>query len=102
VASLYDPFHPAVLRLIQQTIRAAQRAAKPVAVCGEMAGEPRAALLLAAMGLRQFSMHPAHLLPVKQALLRADLASLSVRLQRVLASDDFERLPQFLARLTPA
>jgi hypothetical protein len=41
-------------------------------------------------------------LPVKQALLRADLASLSVRLQRVLASDDFERLPQFLARLTPA
>jgi phosphotransferase system enzyme I (PtsI) len=102
VASLYDPFHPAVLRLIQQTIRAAQRAAKPVAVCGEMAGEPRAALLLAAMGLRQFSMHPAHLLPVKQALLRADLASLSVRLQRVLASEDFERLPQFLARLTPA
>ena len=102
VASLYDPFHPAVMRLIQQTIRAAQRAAKPVAVCGEMAGEPRAALLLAAMGLRQFSMHPAHLLPVKQALLRADLASLSVRLQRVLASDDFERLPQFLARLTPA
>jgi phosphotransferase system enzyme I (PtsI) len=67
-----------------------------------MAGEPRAALLLAAMGLRQFSMHPAHLLPVKQALLRVDLAALSARLQRVLASEDYERLPQFLARLTPA
>ncbi|NCZ58755.1 MAG: phosphoenolpyruvate--protein phosphotransferase, partial [Betaproteobacteria bacterium] len=99
VASLYDPFHPAVLKLIQQSIRAAQRAGKPVAVCGEMAGEPRAALLLAAMGLRQFSMHPAHVLPVKQALLRADLAALGARLQKILASDDFDRLPQFLARL---
>ena len=99
VASLYDPFHPAVLRLIQQSIRAGQRAAKPVAVCGEMAGDPRAAILLAAMGVRQFSMHPAHLLPVKKALLRVDLAALSAKLQRVLASEDFERLPQFIARL---
>jgi len=99
VASLYDPFHPAVLRLIQQSIRAGHRAAKPVAVCGEMAGDPRAAILLAAMGVRQFSMHPAHLLPVKKALLRVDLAALSAKLQRVLASEDFERLPQFIARL---
>lgn len=100
VASLYDPLHPAVLKLIQQSIRAGQRAAKPVAVCGEMAGEPRTAILLAAMGLRQFSMHPAHLLPVKKALLRVDLAALSAKLQRALASEDFERLAQFIARLS--
>jgi len=99
VAALFDPFHPAVLRLIQQTIRGAQRAGKPVAVCGEMAGDPKAAQLLLAMGLRQFSMHPAHLLRVKQSLLRSDSASLQARLNKVLASEDFERLPQFLARL---
>lgn len=99
VAALFDPFHPAVLRLIQQTIRGAQRAGKPVAVCGEMAGDPKSAQLLLAMGLRQFSMHPAHLLRVKQSLLRADSATLSARLSKVLASEDFERLPQFLARL---
>jgi len=99
VAALFNPFHPAVLRLIQQTIRGAQQHGKPVAVCGEMAGDPKAAQVLLAMGLRQFSMHPAHLLRVKQSLLRADSASLQARLARVLVLEEFERVPEFLAQL---
>jgi phosphoenolpyruvate-protein kinase (PTS system EI component) len=69
VAHLYDPLHPAVLRLIAHTIQAAQRAGLPVAVCGEMAGDPKLTRLLLGMGLRQFSMHPAQILEVKQEVL---------------------------------
>ncbi len=58
VASLYDPFHPAVLRLISMAIRAGRRAGKPVSVCGEMAGDHTATRLLLGMGLDTFSMHP--------------------------------------------
>ena len=63
VSHLYDPMHPAVLQLVANTIRTANRAGKPVAVCGEMAGDLAATRLLLGLGLRQFSMHPAQLLP---------------------------------------
>jgi phosphotransferase system enzyme I (PtsI) len=69
VAALYDPMHPAVLRLIARTIAAARRARRPVAVCGEMAGDPVATAVLVGLGLREFSMNPTALLQVKQALL---------------------------------
>ncbi|MCY0387141.1 phosphoenolpyruvate--protein phosphotransferase [Robbsia sp. Bb-Pol-6] len=76
VAHLYDPLHPAVLTLISMTIREATRARVPVAVCGEMAGDPTMTRLLLGMGLREFSMHPSQLLVVKREVLRADLAAL--------------------------
>jgi len=69
VAALYDPMHPAVLRLIARTIAAARRAQRPVAVCGEMAGDPVATPVLVGLGLREFSMNSTALLQVKQALL---------------------------------
>ncbi|WP_340138274.1 putative PEP-binding protein, partial [Stenotrophomonas maltophilia] len=58
VAHLYDPWHPAVLQLIHQSISQARAAGKGVSVCGEMAGDPDFTELLLAMGLRSFSMHP--------------------------------------------
>jgi phosphotransferase system enzyme I (PtsI) len=88
VAPLYDPFHPAVLKLIAGTIRAATRAAKPVAVCGEMAGEVDATRLLVGMGLREFSMHTASLLPVKREVLATDAARAAERVARVLRTDE--------------
>lgn len=66
VSDLYDPLHPAVLRLISQTIQAGERAGKSVAICGEMAGDARYTKLLLGLGLNEFSMHPQQLLDVKK------------------------------------
>ena len=71
MASLYDPLHPAVLRLVANTINAGERAGKPVAVCGEMAGDSRMTRLLLGLGLTEFSMHPQQLLDVKREVRRA-------------------------------
>ncbi|MBP8307946.1 MAG: phosphoenolpyruvate--protein phosphotransferase [Burkholderiaceae bacterium] len=99
VAQLYDPFHPAVLKLIAMTIRAARRAGKPVAVCGELAGELAATRLLLGMGLQQFSMHAASLLPVKREVLLSDVSALSPRVSRLLLTDEPMRVSAGIRRL---
>jgi phosphotransferase system enzyme I (PtsI) len=71
VSPLYDPLHPAVLRLIAGTINAGERFRKPVSVCGEMAGDTRLTRLLLGLGLTEFSMHPRQILDVKQEILKA-------------------------------
>ena len=73
VAHLYDPLHPAVLQLVAHDHPRRTSAGVPVAVCGEMAGDVRLTRVLLGFGLRQFSMHPAHLLTVKQQVLKSDL-----------------------------
>jgi phosphotransferase system enzyme I (PtsI) len=88
VSHLYDPWHPAVLALLERTIRASCLAGKSVCVCGEMAGDVAFTELLLAMGLRSFSMHPARIAAVKQRVLRADTRALQARLAGVLDSDD--------------
>ncbi len=90
VSHLYDPWHPAVLQLIAQTISAARAAQKGVSVCGEMAGDAAFTDLLLAMGLRTFSMHPSQIASVKQRVLRADTRRLSIHLRSILESDDPE------------
>jgi phosphotransferase system enzyme I (PtsI) len=88
VAHLYDPAHPAVLRLLADTLAACREQGKPVSVCGEMAGDVDFTRLLLGMGLRSFSMHPAQLLAVKQEVLHADTARLAPWAQEVIASDE--------------
>lgn len=68
VTYLYDPLHPAVLRLVRTTIRAGQKAGVPVGMCGEMAGDARFTRLLLGLGLKEFSVHPNALLEVKQII----------------------------------
>jgi len=92
VAHLYDPAHPAVLRLLADTIAACRAQGKPVSVCGEMAGDVDFTRLLLGMGLRSFSMHPAQLLAVKQEVLHADTARLTLWAQEVIASDEPAKL----------
>jgi len=84
VAHLYNPLHPAVLNLIAHTIATGHKAGLDVAVCGEMAGDPKLTRLLLGMGLREFSMHPAQLLAVKQEILNSDLAAITTRTRRIL------------------
>jgi len=99
VAHLYDPLHPAVLQLVAGTIRTAVKARKPVAVCGEMAGEVVYTRLLLGLGLRQFSMHPAQLLAVKQQVLRSSLPEAEAFAGRILRAEDPDKTRQLLGKL---
>ncbi|MEO8922534.1 MAG: phosphoenolpyruvate--protein phosphotransferase [Caldimonas sp.] len=90
VAHLYNPWHPAVLQLVAQTILQARIAGKGVSVCGEMAGDPAFTDLLVAMGLRSFSMHPSQIVAVKQRVLGIDSRRWVEWLPRILAADDPE------------
>src|SRR5881394_3082336 len=99
VSHLYDPLHPAVLRLIGMAISAADRAKVPIAVCGEMAGEGRLTRLLLGLGLTNLSMHPAHLLSIKQRVLTTDVAQARAFVARMHRSDDPERLAKLLDML---
>ena len=76
---LFDPVHPAVLYLIQNTIDAADQAGIPVSMCGEMAGDPRYAQLLLGMGLREMSMHPSALLETREMIRRSNMNELQQR-----------------------
>jgi phosphotransferase system enzyme I (PtsI) len=99
VAHLYDPLHPAVLRLIAQTIAAGMRMDVPVAVCGEMAGDPNLTRLLIGMGLRQFSMHPSLILEVKQQVVMSDAEQLTMKVGRLLRLDEPDKLREQVERL---
>lgn len=88
VAHLYDPCHPAVLRLIADTINECNLQGKGVSICGEMAGDVGMTKLLLGLGLRSFSMHPSQILAVKQQILRSDTSKLKPWAERVLASDE--------------
>jgi len=88
VAHLYDPAHPAVLRLVADTIAECRRLGKPVSVCGEMAGDVGFTRLLLGLGLRSFSMHPSQILAVKQEVLRADVSKLEAWAREVVDAED--------------
>jgi phosphotransferase system enzyme I (PtsI) len=99
VAHLYNPLHPAVLQLIEMSIRAANKLGKPISVCGEMAGDPKLTRLLLGFGLRQFSMHPAHVLAVKRQVLQSSLPKLTNSVRKILASSEIDRIEPLLDKL---
>jgi phosphoenolpyruvate-protein phosphotransferase (PTS system enzyme I) len=96
VSHLYDPWHPAVLQLIAQTIAKANELGKDVCVCGEMAGDPAFTELLLGMGLRSFSMHPTQVSSIKKRILRVDSKAWNKHVDLICESDDpqviYERL----------
>jgi phosphotransferase system enzyme I (PtsI) len=99
VAHLYDPLHPAILNLLDSIISQAKRANVPIAVCGEMAGDPALTKLLLAMGLTDFSMHFSQLLLVKREILKANVGLLKARISRVLKAYEPEDQAKALERL---
>jgi phosphoenolpyruvate-protein phosphotransferase (PTS system enzyme I) len=99
VAHLYDPLHPAILNLLFNIINQAKQANVPVAVCGEMAGDPSLTRLLLAMGLTDFSMHFSQLLLVKREILNADVGLLKSRVPKLLQAIEPEDQMKALADL---
>ena len=99
VAHLYDPLHPAVLRLLAMAISGAHKAKVPIAVCGEMAGDVRLTRLLLGMGLLNFSMHPAHLLTIKQSVLTSEVSGIKPIVDRLRRTDDPARAAALFERL---
>jgi phosphotransferase system enzyme I (PtsI) len=99
VAHLYDPLHPAVLNLLAGVIRTAQQHEKPVAVCGEMAGDVELTRMLLGFGLRHFSMHPAHLPSVKQRVLMTSLPDIASIVARILKTDEPEKMQALIEKL---
>lgn len=88
VAHLYDPWHPAVLRLVADTIAECNAQGKSVSLCGEMAGDVSLTRLLLGLGLRSFSMHPAQILAVKQEIIKSNASQLEPWARRVLQSEN--------------
>lgn len=96
VAALYDPLHPAVLRLIQFTVQGARGTGIPVSVCGEMAGDPRFTALLLGLGLRELSMAPPSVLAVKRRIRGLDLAAATVLATSLVEQADSGRIAAML------
>ena len=99
VSHLYDPLHPAIIKLIALAITGANKAKVPIAVCGEMAGEVGLTRLLLGLGLRNFSMHPAHVPAVKQRVLTSDVAAVRPIVDRMRRTDSPAKLAALLDRL---
>ncbi|MBK7332251.1 MAG: phosphoenolpyruvate--protein phosphotransferase [Betaproteobacteria bacterium] len=99
VAHLYDPLHPAIIKLIALAIAGANRAKVPIAVCGEMAGETTLTRVLLGLGLRNFSMHPAQVPTVKQRVLTSDVSAIRPVVERMKRTDSPAKLAALLDKL---
>ncbi len=97
VAHLYDPLHPAVLRLMQFATEAALRLRMPVSVCGEMAGNPKLVPLLLGLGIRSLSMNASAIPRVKQAVRALDIDDCARFARRVMEQSDPERIQELVA-----
>lgn len=96
---LYQPHHPAVLKLVQHVLRTAAKAQKPVSMCGEMAGDERYTRLLLGLGLRHFSMNVNNLLPVKNRIIQSDLTMLASAAQRIVRNGSADTAAVMLKKL---
>lgn len=99
VSHLYNPLHPAILQLIEITLKAGHKLGKKVSVCGEMAGDSKLTRLLLGLGLRQFSMHPSHILSVKHQVLQSDLVKLVPKVRKILSSHDSDKIEPLIQKM---
>lgn len=96
---LYDPTHPAVLRLIKQVIDAGRKVNIPVSLCGEMAGNTAFTRLLLGLGLKQYSMDANYLLDVKERILNTDTNKVKYQLNKILSTADASQARDRLTKL---
>src|SRR5690606_35745004 len=101
LADLYTPLHPAVLRLLRDIARTAARNRRPLAVCGEIAGDPLFVPLLLALGIGELSLHPATMLEVRRAIRACDLSALRAAAPALMRARDRAGIERWLAANTP-
>jgi phosphotransferase system enzyme I (PtsI) len=99
VSHLYNPLHPAVLKLIALTIKSAHKYKKSIAICGEMAGEPKLTKLLIGMGVEQLSMHSSHILSVKQQVLNSSIKNMKASVLRLLKLNEVDKIETLLKKI---
>ena len=99
VSYLYQPGHPAILKLLHHIIRTALRMNKSVSVCGEMAGDPVYTRVLLGMGLRRFSMNTNNLLSIKDVIIHSNINKLELEIPTILRNEDPDRTDKLLKKL---
>ena len=99
VSYLYQPGHPAILKLLHHIIRTATRMNKSVSICGEMAGDPTYTRILLSMGLRRFSMNTNNLLVVKDIVIRSNINKLELELPTILRNEDPDKTDWLLKKI---
>lgn len=96
VTYLYNPLHPAVIKILMHVIRSSDRSGIPVSVCGELAGDIRLTKLLLGMGLRKFSMYPSSILKVKQVVLNTNINDITATVAKVLRTENIDRIEELV------
>lgn len=96
VSYLFKPHHPAVLRLLRQVIKTANKNGKEVTVCGEMAADPLSAIILLGLGLRTFSMNPIFIPRVKKALRAVELKTAEAAVAEALQLKTAKEIEEFM------
>ena len=99
VSYLYQPAHPAIIRLLAHIIRTANRMGKGVSVCGEMAGDTKYTRMLLGLGLRKFSMNINNLLDVKDVVLHSHTERLENEMAKLLRNEDPDKMDTLLKKL---
>jgi phosphotransferase system enzyme I (PtsI) len=98
IAYLYQPFHPAVLRSIKMVIDKAHEAHIPVGMCGEMAGDSSCAVLLAGLGLDEFSMDPQSVLQVRKVLRSVTYEEAKQLSSEVMRLDSYQTISMYIRK----
>ena len=101
LGDLYSPLHPALLHLLHDVLRTGARHDKPVAICGEMAGDPSFTPLLLALGLEEFSLHPGTLLEVRRAIRAVNLGELRTQARSLLRAGDRSGIERWMRANAP-
>ncbi|MBP9743003.1 MAG: phosphoenolpyruvate--protein phosphotransferase [Burkholderiales bacterium] len=99
VSYLYNPLHPAMLKVLMLIIKNCNRYGVPVSICGEMASDPNLTRLLLGMGLRKFSMHCANILSIKSVILNTNLGRAATIVSKIIKTEDPEQINELIDEL---
>lgn len=96
---LYNPLHPAVLKILHHVIKSCNKANVPVSICGELAGDAKLTRLLLGMGLRKFSMYSSNILNIKNIILNTNIKQITSLVNKILRNENIEKIEEYVDEL---